>query len=177
MTNYEMVEIIRKGASVTVEEAKEALEQSNWDLLDAMLLLEKQGKVGPGGGSYSTRPEEEKPEPKSRARGENTRGALHWLWQTFLKLLRIGNSNSLVVSRKGEEIFSLPVTVVALLLIPGFWLVVIGLVAGLFFGVRYSFRGPNLGKASINSAMDRAAQAAENVKEELRTHEKPGSAK
>ena len=48
MTNFEMVEILRDKANVSYEEAKAALENSNWDLLDAMLLLEKEGKVNPG---------------------------------------------------------------------------------------------------------------------------------
>lgn len=167
MTNFEMVETLREKANISYEEAKQALERSNWDLLDAMLLLEKEGKVNAGGGSYTTRPAEEK-ETKKSARN-NGQGAFHWLGQTFCKLVRMGNVNFFVVSRSGKELFSLPVTVFVVLMILGFWFLVAALVIGLFCGLRYAFRGPNLGRDSINNAINRAADMAENVKEELRS--------
>ena len=172
MTNFEMVETLREKANVSYEEAKDALEKSNWDLLDAMLLLEKEGRVAPGSERYSTKPEEEAPEREEKRRdgGEGARGALRWLGQTLVKLLRIGNSNAFVVSRRGEELFSLPVTVFVVLMIFGFWFMFAALAVGLFCGARYSFRGPNLGKPSINDAMDRAAEAAETVKKEFLAH-------
>lgn len=169
MTNLEMVEALREKAGVSYEEAKNALEQSNWDMLDAILLLEREGKVNLSGGSYSTKPEEEQPEGEPR-RHREVRNAFRWLGQTFRKLVGIGNANSLVISRKGEKLFSLPVTAFAILLICLFKYLVVAMVVGLFCGLRYSFQGPNLGKKSINDAMDRAATVAENVKEEFRTH-------
>ena len=171
MTNFEMVEMLREKANVSYEEAKAALEAANWDLLDAMVILEKEGKVVENGGSYSTRPEEEeapKEERKAKHRGDaGARGAFKWIWDNFCKLVRMGNANFLVVSRKGEEMFSLPVTVFVVLLIVCQWFALAALVIGLFCGLRYSFRGPNLGKQSINDAMDKAADVAENVKDEI----------
>ncbi len=43
MENIEKVEKLRERANVTYEEAKLALEENNWDILDAMVSLEKQG--------------------------------------------------------------------------------------------------------------------------------------
>ena len=172
MTNFEMVEMLRQKANVSYEEAKAALEQANWDLLDAMVLLEKDGKVIENGGSYSTRPEEEPVEEETnpKHRGEaGARNALKWLGETFLKLLRMGNANFFVVSRAGNELISLPVTVFVVLLIFCNWFALAALVIGLFCDLRYSFRGPNLGKDAINAAMDRASDVAENVKEEFRS--------
>ena len=55
MDKFEKVERLRERANVTYEEAKAALEQANDDLLDAILILEKQGKVrGPKANAYST---------------------------------------------------------------------------------------------------------------------------
>ena len=172
MTNFEMVEMLRQKANISYEEAKEALEAANWDLLDAMVLLEKEGKVAENGGSYSTRPEAEAEEPQTK-KGHlgdiGVRSAFKWIWETLCKLIRMGNANFFVVSRKGEEMFSLPVTVFAVLLIVTHWFALIALVVGLFCGLRYSFRGPNLGKQIINDAMGKAAEVAENVKEEIRS--------
>ena len=171
MTNFEMVELLREKANISYEEAKTALELANWDLLDAMLVLEREGKVSSSGGSYSTKDEEVRDEGKEKkhCNGEGLRGTLRWLGRTLAKLIRIGNENSLVVWRKGEELFSLPVTVCVVLLMCSVGTVLFALAVGLFCGLRYSFRGPNLGKESINSAMNRAADAAETVKEEIRS--------
>ena len=38
---------------------------------------------------------------------------------------------------------------------------------GLFAGCRYSFSGAELGRESVNNAMDKAAEAVERVKEEV----------
>lgn len=50
MEQLEKVEKLRARANVTYEEAKEALEASNWDLLDAMVYLEnpERPRVRPG---------------------------------------------------------------------------------------------------------------------------------
>jgi dimethylargininase len=55
MDNLEKVEKLRERANVTYEEAKAALEENNWDLLDAMVALEKAGKTNsPRQEQYST---------------------------------------------------------------------------------------------------------------------------
>ena len=68
------------------------------------------------------------------------------------------------VSRKGELVFEIPVSVlVILLLCPTRWLCLIALVIGLFSSFHYSFRGPDLGREAINNAMDKASDFAENI--------------
>ena len=48
-----------------------------------------------------------------------------------------------------------------------FWVIVPLLVVGLFTGFRYRFSGDELGREGINRAMDKAADAAEKVKEQI----------
>ena len=45
MDNFEKVEKLVQKANVSYEDAKQALEEANGDMLDAMIALEKQGKV------------------------------------------------------------------------------------------------------------------------------------
>ena len=45
MEFFEKVEALREKANVSYEVAKEAMEACNYDMLDAMIYLEKQGKV------------------------------------------------------------------------------------------------------------------------------------
>ena len=61
MDKLEMVERLRERANVSYEEAAKALEEANGDLLDAMVILEKQGKTkAPEQSAYSTSYEEQK---------------------------------------------------------------------------------------------------------------------
>ena len=165
MTNLEMAELLRDKAGISLEEAKEALEQSNWDLLEAMLLLERQGKTEPGCKTYSTKAEWEDAPKRDPHLGAT--GGLRRLGDAITRLVRVGNENHFVVSRSEKELLSLPVTAFVLLLALAFWLSIIALIVGLFCGLHYSFRGPNLGKQSINDAMERAASMADSVREDL----------
>ena len=45
MDEFEKIEKLRARANVTYEEAKAALAEANGDLLDAMIVLEKEGRV------------------------------------------------------------------------------------------------------------------------------------
>lgn len=47
MKSYEMVETLSNKAHVSLEQAKDALEHSNWDILDAAIYIERH-KVAPG---------------------------------------------------------------------------------------------------------------------------------
>lgn len=171
MTNYEMVELLRSKANVTYEEAKAALEESNWDILDAMVLLERQGKVTDKGAAYSTAQEETQAEPENGKKGaqdeSDFKSGMRRLGQFLRKLIQIGNANSFVVSRHGEEILSLPVTVLVVLIPFLFVPVLILLVVGLFTDFRYSFRGPNLGNDAINDTISKASDMADSFKAEV----------
>lgn len=45
MEDYKLVEKLKNEANISYEEAKIALERSNWDILDAFVYLEEKGKV------------------------------------------------------------------------------------------------------------------------------------
>ena len=165
MTNFEMVEKLCEKANVTYEEARAALEQTDWDLLDAIVLLEQQGKVNKNSARHSTREEPLEAEPMPER--ENFSSHVSKFWKTVARIIRIGNENHLVISRKGEQVLTLPVTALALLLLFAHVFLLVALVVGLFFGLRYSFKGEQLGRDSVNSAMKKAADMAECMKESV----------
>ena len=167
MTNYEMVEKLSEKMGVSLEEAKTALEASEWDMLDAALLLEKEHGVE--GEAYSTR-QERKVEAEEAPKHRGGRWVLHRLGQVVKRLFDIGNRNRFEVRRKNSEeiVLDMPTTAMVLLLIFAFWVCVPLLVIGLFGGFRYSFSGAELGRESINRAMDKAAEAADKVMDDIR---------
>lgn len=164
MDNFEKVEKLREKADVTFEEAKKALEEANWDLLDAMIILEKQGKAEPRKETYSTKEEStelavvEEPEKKERKRGNSFTDKLKVLWHKSCE-------NYFVVERDDERIIRLPIWVFLLILIPTFEVSLIVMIVALFFGCRYSFQGKAEMKLA-NDVCDKASEAADKMKEE-----------
>ena len=170
MDHFEMVEKLRTKANVTYEEAKAALEASDWDMLDALVLLESEGKVkdAPKNPEYTTQEKKEYSwENKNGQVKLEMSSGLSKLWDWIKDLVRKGNKNQFVISRKGEELIAFPITVLVLLiLVPGVGLptILIALLIGLFLGARYSFRGPDInGKVidAMNKAQEKAAAAVE----------------
>lgn len=162
MTEYEKVEKLCEKCNISYEEARAALEASNWDLLDAIVCLEREGKVSGGAASHSTKTEPAKEEKETRSRFAERAGTL---LEHVRKLIQIGNENSFVISNREKQLLSLPITaMVILLLCTSIWLLV-ALAVGMFFGLRYSIKGEQLGKPQVNDVMDKAANAAENVRE------------
>ena len=45
MEKVEMVEKLRSKTNISYEEAKDTLENTNWDILDAVVYLERIGKI------------------------------------------------------------------------------------------------------------------------------------
>jgi len=178
MTTLEQVEKLRTMANISYDEAKIALDATNGDLLEAIIYLEKQGKVNAptGGGYYSS----EKPLDASTATyrncGENNndcngRDTFSSLIKRFgkfcMKMIRKGNMNSFDVLKGGESKASTPVTAFALLLIFAPWITIPLIIIGLFFGFRYRFTGPDCSGNAVNDAMNSAADAAVNLKKSM----------
>ena len=168
MDHYEMIEKLRTKANVSYEEAKAALEASDWDILDALVLLESEGKVN-GGETNTEYTTQQKPETKAqpwnntetKAKVSDSLGKL-WIW--IKKMFTLGNSNQFVIRRNGEELVSMPITVMAILMIVFWPFSLIVLFVGLFLGARYSFHGPDINN-SLNAVMDKAQNKAASVVE------------
>ena len=167
MDHFEMVEKLRAKANVSYEEAKAALEASDWDMLDALVLLESEGKVkdAPENKEYTT--QEKKEYSWNTGSGEvkvTFSSALSKLWDWVKKLFQKGNANQFVITRRNDELIAMPITVLALLLICFWPFSLVILFVGLFLGARYSFRGPDINtnvNDFMNKAQDKAASAVE----------------
>ena len=170
MERYEMAELLSKKAGVTLEEARQALAENEWDMLDAMVALERRGRAavetvtvdGAQDSAYS------EPQPvKNTAKKEPifTNG-FAMIWHYIKRLWRLSLDTSFNVIRREETIFSVPVLVLVILLACFFWVVLPLLVIGLFVGCSYRFDGQK-GAEAANRAMDRIDSVVENIKDTL----------
>lgn len=172
MEQLEKVEKLRARANVTYEEAKEALEASNWDLLDAMVYLEKSGKTqGPSRETYSTSYEEQTQyvsvKDKVKEQKEADDNIFRKLGRLVGIVIRKCLDNSLCVKRKEKEILRVPIVLVVIALVLMWQILVPAFIIGLFLGCQYSFEGKdNLNEA--NKVMEQASKMADKAKDEFK---------
>ena len=173
MATLEQVEKLRERANVSYNEAKEALDAANGDLLEAMIYLEKMGKIKEpaGGGYYSSEKsgtaEKNENTQNNPPKGDSFSDLIKKFGRFCAKLIHKGNTNTFIITKNGENKASFPVTVLVLLLVFAFWITLPLLIIGLFFNYRYRFVGPDLGNEKVNGVMDSAANAADNLKKSV----------
>lgn len=170
MDQMELVESLREKTGCGYSEAKAALEETGGDLLEALCWLEQHGKTQVIGASCSTEdhePPRAEPEPEATSdSGPFVRG-VKTLWGGIQDLIRLGNSNELVVQNKaGKKELGVPLTLLVLLLIAAFWFVIALIILALFCGWRFSIEGP-VGSPDLNETMGKATDFAENIKDEV----------
>ncbi|MBO5994831.1 MAG: hypothetical protein J6Q41_04905 [Firmicutes bacterium] len=176
MDNFEKVEKLVEKAGVTYEDAKNALEKANGDLLDAMIILEREGKAeAPKQSSYSTEYEQQaqyvsvekqvENDRKSYDKEEQRRERKEKFHSGLKKIANVLSTNFLLIKRNGELVVKLPLWAVILILLVAWHITLIGVIVSLFFGVTYSFKG-EADMSVANNVMGKASSAAEKVKEE-----------
>jgi flagellar hook-basal body complex protein FliE len=180
MTTLEQVEKLREKANVSYDEAKTALDATNGDILDAMIYLERQGKVGAPshGGYYSSektgnQDENSDKQKTSEHQKESTAGETFGeMMKKFIvfcaRLIQKGCNNTFDVIKGEENKASIPVIMLIVLIVFAFWITIPLIIIGLFFGLRYRFSGPDIGKNVVNNVMDDAANAAVNLKKSVK---------
>lgn len=148
MTKLEQIEKLRERANVTYDEARAAYEAADGDLLEALIYLERQGKVEPpaGGGSFSTarieRTEEnEKQQEHTDTGTDSFMKTLERIGKFCAKLINRANNTTFEVLKDNESKVKFPVTVLALLVIFAPHITLPLIVIGLFFGYHYRFVG------------------------------------
>ena len=178
MNTVEQVEKLRTMANISYEEAKEALTATNGDMLEAIINLEKQGKVNPPprDGYYSSRQQStdstnagfnEDP-GRCCGRGKNAfHNGLKQVGSFLMTLLHKGNVNIFEMHKDRELKAAFPITVLAILLFFAFWVTVPLIVIGALFGYRYRFSGPDFDGNAVNNFMDEACDAVDEFKKNV----------
>ena len=175
MEMMEKVERLREKANVTYEEAKAALEQTGGDLLDAMVLLERQGKVKePAQSTFSTDYEEQTEYVKVRDKVEEQEKSAPSFGRTvgrvFRGFIRFIKKTTFIVTKGEEAVFTMP-TIVFVLLLFFFWEILAPvMIVALFFGIRYSFEGEEEAEKA-NSILNKAGDFAQDVRSEFTNNE------
>ena len=183
LNEFEKIEKMIEKADVSYEEAKIILEEAGGDLLEAIVILERYGKIrkaeksiyeaGMSNAEDPAKAEEKaieteyvkteekagekKDEKAGRRFGRFIRKALHSL-----------RNSSFQVDRKEETICIIPSLAFVIIMILCWEVLIPLMLIGLFLGFRYSFTGPEEMKAA-NGIFEAAEDIAGEVKAEFQS--------
>ena len=152
---FEQVDRLRERANVSYEEAKIALERSNGDLLDAMILLEREGRMNKNGCEVNNM-------------NTNTMNKKKSFGDKMKALLHKGMVNYIAIDRKGERIVRIPVLAAILIVLFAWYAAVFAVVVSLFLDCNYSFEGESEMKTA-NDVCSKAGAFAAQVKDKVVT--------
>jgi len=175
MERDEMIKVLMEKAKVSYEEAEKVLQECDWDLLDSIIYLERQGKVENNEANTVIEVAVESKEENKKENEENHKkksgGIGEIIGRVFKfmgKVISKGNENYFEVRKESKKPIKISLTISTLLLIIGFWPVAILLVVGLFLGYRYSITGPDINTNKVNDIFDKASESADNIKDDFK---------
>lgn len=178
MDNLEKVEMIREKTGVSYEDAKSALDACAYDILDAIIYLEKQGKIkAPEVTSYSTAQAESSNDfalaqadyhesCKKKTIGDGVDRFVQWC----KKVIKKGMEVTFVVRKEDRQVMAIPVLIFALLVIFLFWVTVPLLIIGLFCDFKYHFNGIGMMSVDVNEMCDKASDVCGNIKNDIKNN-------
>lgn len=169
-----LVEKLREKTGITYEDSKRVLEINNWDILDAILYLEKQGKVKSPSISifYTNECKESYEEENTKSNFEEVKkdsnyksnNTFEGIFEVICKA--IDTCNNIFIEIKGKNNFFLkfPLTVVIILLIFGFWLLIPLVVIALFLDIEFSVESKNINTDKINDILSKISKEVQKIK-------------
>ena len=173
MERNEMIKKLMEKAHVTYEESQEVLEKCNWDLLDAIIYLERSGKVENNDTTtiIEIKEEDQKKEDNNQKKDESYGGIGEVIGRIFKGLGRViakGNKNYFEIKKDNEKPIRISLTISILLILFFMPPTVILLIIGLFCGYKYSVGGPNMNCDGVNDVFEKVSESADTIKKDFK---------
>lgn len=170
----EKVERVAEMTGASYADARAALEETGWDMLSAVVLLEEQGKAERRTARCSTGKDGE----DTGISAEMARTQKQWrqdtrkvgvsegaaaAWRKVRDFLLV----KLIVERDGTQLAVIPMFLVIVALLVLHCVALVAVLVSLFFGVRYRFDGLDAVTIDVNDAMGKVADMAESVAQNI----------
>lgn len=173
MERNEMIQVLMSKVNVSYEEAQVALESCNWDMLEAVIYLERSGKVANNEVTTMVKlPEENTNDHRKNSKHNESYGGigeiLGRMFKFAGKILKKGNDNYFEVRKENEKPIRVSVTISVILLVFLAIPTSILLVAGLFCGYKYSIVGENINYDGVNSVFEEVSKSADSIKKDFK---------
>ncbi|MGN0666395.1 MAG: hypothetical protein ACI4KF_07710 [Huintestinicola sp.] len=140
MEPHEMAEKLVEKCGISYEEAAEVLRETNFDLLEAMVILEKRGHLGSSKGKYSTGSMNivSTPYTKTAADAESLGEFFRLLVRKICEIFRDILAYQIVASKNGSVRFTFPLIFAVIICCVTAGMAVILFIATLMSGYSYS---------------------------------------
>ena len=138
-----MAEKLVEKCGITYEEAGEVLKEADYDLLEAMIILERRGRLGGGVNKYSTgimQNNYTSTRYESAADAESLSEFIKIAWRKLCEFCRDLLKYQVVISKDGKEIINFPLVLAIFLVCCTAGIVFAAVVISLISGCSYSIR-------------------------------------
>lgn len=139
--NLEQIDELRKRANVNYEDAKNALEQSGGNIIEALVYLEKQNKIKP----------EENPHNGSK------------IFDKVKNLIKKGNQTKLIIKKDEIVVLNICLTVVVLITIAASPVVIAALLLAIVTNHKIRIQKKNDEDLEVNKIFDKISVAVNKV--------------
>ena len=138
-----MAEKLVEKCGITYEEAGEVLKEADYDLLEAMIILERRGRLGNGVNKYSTgimQNNYTSTRYESAADAESLGEFIKIAWRKLCEFYRALLKYLVVISKNGREMINFPLILAIILVCCTAGVVFAAVVISLMSGCSYSIR-------------------------------------
>lgn len=141
----DQIDILRERANVSYQDAKDALEKCNYDIVEALIYLEKENKV------------------KSKTGGECKNKFI----SRIKSIIQKGNMTSIVIKKDDNVILSLPLTIFVILAIVATPVVAAALILAIFTNHKIRFEKKTGENIDVNGVINNVTCTVNNVKDKF----------
>lgn len=145
--NLEKIDQLRERANVSYEEAKEALEKCNDDMVEALIYLEKNQKI--------------KAEPVKKAK------CGHGIGSFIKRIIHKGNSIRLTIMKGEHSVLAIPLTFAIIFTLIAPHLALVGLILALVTSHRIQLVKKDGTGMEVNRVMDQVSNAVNTAKSKI----------
>ena len=176
MEKLKLVDKLKNKANISYEEAKDVLEKSNWDMLEAMLYLEAHGKVQkPSISIFYTNESKEDGEEVNLKKDTNennfeNKNGFEGVFEAICKAIDTCNNIFIEIIRNSRVILKIPFTVLIVLLFFAFWIVIPLMIIGLFFNMEFLVSSKKIDVDKINKVFKETSKVVKDVKGKFTNH-------
>lgn len=145
-----MAEKLVEKCGITYEEAGEVLKEADYDLLEAMIILERRGRLGNGVNKYSTgimQNNYTSTRYESAADAESLGEFIKIAWRKICEFCRDLLKYQVVISKNGREMINFPLILAIILVCCTAGVVFAAVVISLMSGCSYSIRKSKIGRS------------------------------
>lgn len=180
MEKLKLVDKLKNKANISYEEAKDVLEKSNWDMLEAMLYLEAHGKVekpslsifytNESKESYNENGEEVNLKEDTNENNFENKNSFEGVFEAICKAIDTCNNIFIEIIRNSRVILKIPFTVLIVLLFFAFWIVIPLMIIGLFFNIEFLVSSKKIDVDKINKVFKETSKVVKDVKGKFTNH-------